>query len=323
MKIAMIGAGMAGLSCARALTAAGHAVCLFDKGRGPGGRMSTRRVQTPLGEFRFDHGAQRILPRSGAFAAEVAGWVGAGAAAAWTAEVVTLDPGGDLRPEDDRPCHVGVPGMNGIIRHLARDQAVAWGRRVERIDGPAGERLLAFGDGGTEGPFDAVLVAVPAEQAAPLLAGCAPDAAAAARAVRSDPCWTAMLAFDASLEAPFDAAGYSDGPIAWAARNSSKPGRGPGETWVLQASADWSCNHLEDAPEAVAAALVAAFAPPDEPVFAAAHRWRYSQVSEPAGQPAFWDPGSGIGACGDWCCGREIEDAWRSGLALAGKIPAA
>lgn len=45
MTVAIIGAGMAGLSCARALVQAGVAVELFDKGRGPGGRMSTRRVE--------------------------------------------------------------------------------------------------------------------------------------------------------------------------------------------------------------------------------------------------------------------------------------
>ncbi|MDP3490273.1 MAG: FAD-dependent oxidoreductase, partial [Phenylobacterium sp.] len=45
MKIAIIGAGMAGLSCAEALSDAGHAVQVLDKGRGPGGRMSTRRIE--------------------------------------------------------------------------------------------------------------------------------------------------------------------------------------------------------------------------------------------------------------------------------------
>ena len=58
MQFAIIGAGMAGIACADALQAAGHAVAVFDKGRGPGGRMSTRRMETPLGTVAFDHGAQ-------------------------------------------------------------------------------------------------------------------------------------------------------------------------------------------------------------------------------------------------------------------------
>ncbi|MDO9620329.1 MAG: FAD-dependent oxidoreductase, partial [Moraxellaceae bacterium] len=41
-SIAIIGAGMSGLSCASALQQLGHNVTVFDKSRGMGGRMSTR-----------------------------------------------------------------------------------------------------------------------------------------------------------------------------------------------------------------------------------------------------------------------------------------
>jgi renalase len=56
--IAIIGAGIAGLACAQRLQDGGCSVTLFDKGRGAGGRMATRRVTTPFGEIAFDHGAQ-------------------------------------------------------------------------------------------------------------------------------------------------------------------------------------------------------------------------------------------------------------------------
>lgn len=66
MKIVIVGAGMA---CASALVASGHAVTLFDKGRAPGGRMSSRRAATPAGEAAFDHGAQYFTVRDPGFAA--------------------------------------------------------------------------------------------------------------------------------------------------------------------------------------------------------------------------------------------------------------
>ncbi len=42
--VAVIGAGMTGITCARALADAGFDVTVFEKSRGLGGRMATRRV---------------------------------------------------------------------------------------------------------------------------------------------------------------------------------------------------------------------------------------------------------------------------------------
>ncbi|WP_434735343.1 NAD(P)-binding protein [Accumulibacter sp.] len=45
--LALIGAGVAGLSCATALQQADPQVKVLDKSRGAGGRMRTRRVRGP------------------------------------------------------------------------------------------------------------------------------------------------------------------------------------------------------------------------------------------------------------------------------------
>ena len=84
MRIGIIEAGMAGLSCAQALRHQGHDVIAFDKGRGPGGRMSTRRIDTSLGEAAFDHGAQDLTARDPAFVAQVEHWAQDGHVARWS-----------------------------------------------------------------------------------------------------------------------------------------------------------------------------------------------------------------------------------------------
>ena len=63
--VAVIGAGVAGVAgaaCARALSLAGHSVRVFDKARGPGGRLATRRVEWvdrhgQARQAQLDHGA--------------------------------------------------------------------------------------------------------------------------------------------------------------------------------------------------------------------------------------------------------------------------
>lgn len=326
MRIAIIGAGLAGLAAARALAGAGHALRLFDKGRGPGGRLSTRRMETPAGLARFDHGAPFLSPAAGAFREAAEAWVAAGVAAPWAGRF-RLAPadGGPLQDVPDGPRLVGTPAMNALVRHLADGLDVRWAARVAAIEGGPGAWTLAMEDGAPEGPFEAVFSAIPAEQAAVLLEPVAPQAAAAAAAVRSDPCWTAMLAFDAPVDPGFDALMLEADALVSVLRNSAKPGREGPEAWVVHASPAHAAALLEAAPETVLADLVPRFraltgAP--EPVAAAAHRWRYARVARPAGVPAFWDAGLALGACGDWCLGPDAGHAHQSGQALASLVSA-
>jgi predicted NAD/FAD-dependent oxidoreductase len=307
MRIAIIGAGMAGLSCAAGLRANGHETVLFDKGRGAGGRMSTARLQTSLGEVAFDHGAQFFTARDPDFAAEVDRWHDAGIVAPWSAA------GADV--------WVGTPSMNAPIRAMADATDVGWRSKIDALRNSDGWYL--GGDDVAEGPFDAVLLAVPAEQVSPLVDAHAADMAAKARSVPSDPCWTVMVAFDRPVSFGEDCIRHA-GIVSWAARNSAKPGRHGPEAWVIQGSGDWSRDHIEDDALQVEKALLAAFA---ERVGAAlpgavalrTHRWRYAK-SGALGPGALWNADTALGACGDWLLGGRVEQAWVSGRRLAAMI---
>lgn len=309
MRIGIIGAGLAGLTAARGLTEAGHAIVLFDKARGPGGRMSTRRVETAQGLAYFDHGAQYFTVRDAGFAGTVARWQAEGVAARWPAA-------GDQ-------AWVGTPGMNAIIKAEAGGHDVRWNCRIERIVREDASWRFEH-DAGSES-FDAAIVAVPAEQVAPLLKGHAPEWAALADATVSLPCWTVMAGFADRVDFAADCL-RDHGAIGWAARNSAKPGRTGPESWVVQGSPGWSATHLEDEPESVIAALLADLAAATgvalpETLVVQAHRWRYA-LSGAAGRTMLWDGHARLGVSGDWLIGPRIESAWASGRALAAAMTA-
>ncbi len=308
-QIAIVGAGMAGLTCATALQSAGFSVTVFDKGRGPGGRMAARRAEIAVETVSFDHGAQYFEAKSPAFAAQITEWADAGVVAPW--------------PAAGEDAWVGVPGMNGPLRHMLQQTDVSWGVRIERLE-REGEGWVLFSNGSTH-RADIVLVAVPAEQATELLAEVAPELAVIPATIQSEPCWALMAAFEKRLPITGDCLTDESGVIGWAARNSAKPSRKGRETWVIHGSAEWSRENLEQSSEEAASKLLAAFfsqtgLPFSQPLHAVAHRWRYACPQVQSEVPAHWDPKRRIGLCGDYLVAPRVEGAWLSGKAIAAMI---
>ncbi len=336
---AVIGAGMAGISCARTLVQAGHSVKVFEKSTGLGGRMATR--DSAFGSF--DHGAQYFTARDPRFvmALETSPTL----CKRWSANTVQLiDESGHVaspgKPASDAHW-VGVPGMKSLVAGWAQDMSakgqIELDTRVTQIAPDAvkhGQWQLR-----TEGPdeaqhvysgFDAVLVALPSTQARFLLQNSkiGDTWTSALDAVEVAPCWTLMLAFpqamqpDLSTLGPqWNAARSTHHRIAWVARESSKPGRGPIERWTVQASPVWSQEHLQDDPARVEAKMLKAFGEVTgihaEPSHVDSQRWMYAKTIKPLGRSHLWDNQQRLGVCGDWCLGHRVENAFVSGLELA------
>jgi renalase len=319
-RVAVIGAGVAGAAAARALHDRGLGVVALDKGRGPGGRTARRRD----GALHFDHGAQYFTTRDPAFRAAVDRWIGAGAAARWDGRLVTLAPDGSASPLREEPRYVGAPGMNAIVRQELDGLDARFGVRAASLEHSGDGWLVHADDDEPLGPFDSLVLAVPAPQAAELLRKPARGLARRCEGVEIDPCWTAMVAFeDGGPDPGFDGAGTPGHPtLSWVARNASKPGRPPHDAWVVHASPAWSRANLERSRDDVLPPLVGALRDllgrsTETIAHATAHRWRYAMASSPVGEPCLGDDDLGLVICGDWLLGPRVECAYLSGLAAA------
>lgn len=331
MHIAVIGAGISGLTCARQLLTQGHSVTVYEKNRDVSGRMSTR--QTEFGGF--DHGAQYLVASSDAFRKQLAAWKKAGLIIDWSPDLVQLEQGAYKPAPRSSKRFIAIPGMGSLCAHLAQGLDVRTEQVVRRIDPLGKQWLLSIGStsvaiDATAGPFDAVLLAIPADQAVPLLAA-APAVAKQVAKAKMAPCWALMLSFPVPLELGYDGGWVSGSRLSWIIRDNAKPEHRDGERWVAHASTDWSIRHLEDDEERVKDKLLKAFHEATgsqvQPVHVSAHRWRYAQALTPMAEDCLWRPRLGIGACGDWCAtGQEgsgrVENAYLSGLALAAAVGA-
>lgn len=327
-RVAVIGAGIAGLACARTLVDHGLEPELFDKGRRPGGRCATRENHDDP-QLRFDHGAQCFSARSEPFRRLVASWAHDGLIAPWPGRVLRVE-GRSVSPADHGDRWVGVPSMAALPAHLASDLDVRCGVRIRSASRVDGAFLLRSEQGLEYGPFDAVVVTTPPAQAVPLLEA-SPALAAAAGRVRLLPCQTALLSFGRRVEVEADALLTADTIIDWAARDSGKPGRPAGERWVVHGAPGWSEQHVDEDPERVAAALIEAFGhlierlggPRPEPTSHTVHRWRYARVAKGPGADtaALADPSIGLLWAGDGVLGEaRLEAAWLSGVAAAARL---
>ena len=312
LRVAVAGAGLAGLTAARILEDQGHEVVVLEKSRGPGGRMSTRRRDT----MAFDHGAQYFTARDPRFLRHVVAWQERGLAREWEGRVLA-------RGEETR--FVGVPGMSAICADMAAGLADC--RFEWRVD------TAAFEDGkwtlqnevGENLTADALVMTAPPPQAIALLD--LAEVRDALSEVNMLPCWAVMAELDRPLATDWEAAFVNEGPLGWVACNASKPERPQDDAWILHATPDWSAAHLEERPEAVIEVLLgAARGLPGAEPFAAnsatAHRWLYAQAEQPLDQQAIWLDSFRLALAGDWCHGSRVEGAFLSGAAAAGRVMA-
>ena len=298
-SVAIVGAGVAGLSAAHVLRAQGVAVTLFDKGRNPGGRLASRLTSHGV----FDHG----LPLLDAQAPATCRWL------------EQLCQPRHLAQWGAATALVGVPHNNQIARDAAQGLEVHLSHSVTAVR-PHGGRWQVQSMVETPAQFfNGVIVTVPQPQLAALL----PEMVLPPllNQIVYDPCW-ALLWVPKVASPPATAMMRLEGHpvIEQVLREDLKPGREGSARYVVHATAEWSRAHLEQMPETVAEVLQDAtaawlgIAPGAH--YALAHRWRYAQVRQSLQRPQ-WRLAAGLHYASDGCLGRTVEDALTSGSMAA------
>lgn len=308
MRVAVVGAGIAGLSCG-AFLSVDNEVVVFDEGRSPGGRTTSRKV----GAARFDAGAPWFEAKSDAFKTTLAGWQQLRVASPY-APVFSDD---SEKPEGE--LWVGVPGMNAIARELSGMVQLRWSTpvsRVERVD----EGFKLFGRGEPLGVFERVVCAVSATDAKELVRASGLDGAVF-ETVKTESVWAATVEWSAPAKASWSAGRWRKGMLEAAVKESGKPERDPGERWVVYGSSEWSIERATAKAADVATQLAEELGrriEADGAPSARAFQWLDAHVKTPAGRATI--ELGGVLFCGDWCAGGGVEGAWKSGMLTAQKV---
>ena len=156
-KVAIIGAGIAGLTCASELQSRGVQVEVFEKSRGPGGRSSTKRWDQTSG-IGIDMGVPYIMKaQTKPLAVSViTSLLDAGAICEWR---VNQKLNGQVESFD---AYVGIPRMTAVVSALSNGLTL---HRQARVTGISyNETWSLFTESSSYHHFDAVVLAIPAPQ---------------------------------------------------------------------------------------------------------------------------------------------------------------
>ena len=320
LRIAVIGAGLSGLIAARTLTDHGHRVRVYEKSDRPGGRTAARLAPP----FAFDAGAQYFTVRDERLKRFVRAWQSDGIVQPWNGKVSVVKGGQISSEKQFTERWVGIPAMENIAAHLADGIDIECEVTVAALKKADNSWRLLDSDRTDRGSYDVVIVAAPPSPAGgladadPLLRNRIAD-------VKMQPCLAVMVAFEAPLALPFDAAFVHDSPVRWVARNNSKAGRPESECWVFHAGAQWSHANAGQQTDRIVRLLVGPFLesighPPVDPIYAATCYWESAAATHPLNVGCLWDADRKIGLCGDWCQKSRMEGAVLSGMSMAGRI---
>ncbi len=321
-RIAIIGAGLAGLALARELRDFA-AVTVFEKSRGFGGRMATRYTE----RFQFDFGAQYFTVKEERFRRFLQPSIDDGTLQRWDAHFVEIRTGVvvDSRQWGTEPEHfVPVPKMTSLARRLAAGLDVRRGVRVDSLKRRGTAWQLLDDNGAPLGEFDWVLSTAPAEQSAALLDGHSPLAESIDE-LRMQACFSLMLGLDGDPGLPWQAALVHDSPVSWISLDSSKPGRSGHASLVVHSANAWADEHIDDDPQDVQAALLAAACEASgldlrRSAHMYMHCWRFANMPRHSGPEYLLDADARLAACGDWLIHGRVEAAFLSAAALAGRL---
>ena len=322
-KIAIIGSGISGLTAAILLKDYAD-VTIFEKAQSVSGRMSTRRSEP----YSFDHGAQYFTARTQSFKKFIYPMINSGVIERWNARYVKFDgekiiERKDWKDENNEPRYVGVPGMNMIAKHLARDLTVRLNTQIDTIQSDGKWQLSSIQNQSYDG-FDWVISTAPSIQTADLL----PiefHYHNEIKNIQMKACFSLMLGFPEPLHLGYDAAHITNSDLSWLAVNSHKPGRPKPYTLVAHSSEQYAEAHLGDDRSKVMSHLCAETSriigcDVGVSMCKMVHSWLYANNVKREICPVFFDQGLQLGACGDWCVGGRVEGAYTAAYNLVKKI---
>ncbi len=310
MRVVIVGAGLSGLMAAQELVQHGQDVVVFDKGRGVGGRLATRRID----DATLDHGAQFFTVRSDEFASHVATWKDEGIVHEWCRGFST---------DDGHPRYVGTRGMSSVAKYLARNLDVRLNALVFSLT-QRGEFFDVTLDDGSVHECDAVILTAPIPQSFSLLFSADIEMPQELRSIDYDRTLGLLAVLDSTTHNVPTPGGmqFPDDVFSFIGDNTAK-GVSQAPALTFHANPQWSLTHFDRELDEIQALLLDAAQPwlgSARILESQPKKWRFATPQTSWPEPCWSTANGRLVLAGDAFAGPKMEGAALSGLTAARRL---
>jgi renalase len=308
----VVGGGISGIACARALVDAGRPVVVRDRGYRLGGRMAVQTVD----DRPVDVGAAYFTVSVPAFQSVVDRWLDVDLVHPWTDTFHVGDPGGLIGTRTGPMRYAAPLGLRSLVEDLSLGLALQYPGEVGEVGpGPTADGV----------DYAALALAVPGPQALDVLAESLEAERAASQGVW-EPCIALVASYDSQAWPDLEGVFVNDSAVLTFVADDGRRRGDDAPVLVAHAHPVLAAAHLDDpdgAMEPMLAELEAVLGVRTAPRSAFVKRWSLAKPMNPHHDHYFLGE-HGIGLCGDgWHGPSRIESAYLSGRALGRALAAA
>lgn len=332
MKIAIIGAGISGLTAGIELKNAGHGVMIYEKSRGYGGRMATRYAENDK-TLKLDHGVPYVSAESDEFRFLLKELYEENILEEWKSKIIKKDlKDAPLKHYSNLEKFYAPDGMNSIGKYLGKDLDIRFSEKVNRIDHAQktdrkGHIWTLNCESGNTVKADAVIISAPAPQTIALLktAGKKTEISGLIHdleAVSYDPQFAMMLTYSHKNLSDWGIIEVDDDIIKFISNESKKRDLRK-DALVVHSTFEFASKNTEKDRDTITdvmserlTSLLGEWAA--LPDWKQLHFWRYSQTRDTLPHDFLEISGNGtpLALVGSYMKGKTVETAYLSGLKL-------
>ena len=316
----VIGSGISGATIANLLNKK-FQVNLYDKGRGPGGRASFKRIKGQIG---FDHGTQYFSPKTIEFKKFANRLIKIKILKKWSGNHIFLN---SKKKENKKHIKIiGKKGNNDICKFLLKKVKCFYQSEVKKIYYKNKLWFLLFTDGKIR-TYKRVILTCPFPQLKKLSEKFINNTFIK-RKLKMDANITVMIAIKKNKKSPSSFL-FDDPVLGWAGNeNTKKRFKSKYDLWTLQSTFKWANKNIDKNKKNLkknSKILIDKFfkltkIKKTKVIYSINHGWKYSSNSKPLKIRSYWDTKKKLGVCADWFIGPRLESGWISAHDLFKKI---